>query len=145
METLKIELQVQNRTLKQIGRQGSVALYELYGPQGLLYGFEVVVIRIRRAEELFGRRYPERGSGAPLPNRPLAALNLEGARSAPSIPITWSCAQGKCVPVSASALALEEGDRPPGFKDPRANRLESLKGELHSPSASRRLQRSSCP
>jgi hypothetical protein len=60
METLKTELQVQNRTLKQIKRQGSVALYELYGPQGQLYGFEVVVVRIRRAEELFGRRYPER-------------------------------------------------------------------------------------
>jgi hypothetical protein len=55
-----LELQVQNRTLKQIKRQGSVALYELYGPRVQLYGFEVVVIRVRRAEELFGRWYPER-------------------------------------------------------------------------------------
>jgi hypothetical protein len=60
LETLKTESHVQNRTLKQIKRQGSVALYELYGPRGQLYGFEVVVIRVRRTEELFGRWYPER-------------------------------------------------------------------------------------
>jgi hypothetical protein len=60
METLKTELHVQDRTLKQIKHQGSVALYELHGPQGILYGLEVIVIRIRRAEELFGRSYPQR-------------------------------------------------------------------------------------
>ena len=60
METLKTEVQVQNLPLKQIKRRGSVALYELSGPRGVHYGFEVVVIRIRRAEELFGRCYPER-------------------------------------------------------------------------------------
>jgi hypothetical protein len=60
MERLATELKVQNRTLKQIRRYGQVALYELYGPHGSLYGFELIVVKIRKAEESFGNFYPQR-------------------------------------------------------------------------------------
>lgn len=60
MTPLGTELRVQNRTLKQIKRQGQAALYELYGAQGMLYGFELIIIRVRKAEEAFGKSYPER-------------------------------------------------------------------------------------
>src|SRR6267378_2132639 len=60
MELLETELKVQNRTLKQIKRQGRVALYELYGANGMLYGFEVVFIKIAKARNVFGKDYPER-------------------------------------------------------------------------------------
>jgi hypothetical protein len=60
MELLASELKVQNRTLRQLERDGRVALYALYGANGLLYGFEVVLIRVRKAGEVFGKAYPER-------------------------------------------------------------------------------------
>lgn len=60
MQMLPTELKVQNRTLKQIKRQGKVALYELYGANEMLYGFEVIVVKIRKAEHSFGKDYPER-------------------------------------------------------------------------------------
>jgi hypothetical protein len=60
MQTLDAEFKVQNRSLKQIRRSGMVALYELYGANKLLYGYEVVIIRRRPAEEAFGKAYPER-------------------------------------------------------------------------------------
>jgi hypothetical protein len=65
VEQLATEFKAQNRTLKQIKRNGMVALYELYGAQGLLYGFEVAVIRVRKAHEAFGRQFPEM-EGYPL-------------------------------------------------------------------------------
>ena len=40
--------------------QGSVALYELYGPQCFLYGYEVIVIRFRKEREAIGKLFPER-------------------------------------------------------------------------------------
>jgi hypothetical protein len=60
MQPLAETLKVQNRTLQQVKRQGCVALYELYGPNGMLYGFEVVVAKVRPAEEILGRFYSER-------------------------------------------------------------------------------------
>jgi hypothetical protein len=60
MEKLATEFKVQNRTLKQIKRTDRVAIYELYGANGMLYGFEVVIIKIHPAEEIRGRIYPER-------------------------------------------------------------------------------------
>jgi hypothetical protein len=59
MEKLATEFKVQNRTLKQIKRKGDVALYELYGANGMLYGFELIIIKIRKAREAFGKFYPE--------------------------------------------------------------------------------------
>lgn len=59
MQALSPELKVQNRTMKLLKRRGRVALYSVYGPQGLLYGYEVVVIRIRKEHEAFGKYFPE--------------------------------------------------------------------------------------
>jgi hypothetical protein len=60
MTRLDTELKYQGRTLKQIKRQGRIALYELYGANGLLYGYELIVIKIAPEEEIFGKTYPER-------------------------------------------------------------------------------------
>ena len=60
MKRLATELTVQNRSLRQIKREGRVALYELYGANGMLYDFEVVRIKIHPAEVINGRTYPER-------------------------------------------------------------------------------------
>jgi hypothetical protein len=59
MQTLETEFKVQDRTLRQLKRIGHAAIYELFGPTGLLYGYEVVVIRIRKEHEAFGRHFPE--------------------------------------------------------------------------------------
>ena len=60
MQMLETELRVQNRTLKQIRRQGIVALYEIYGSQGLLCGFELIIVKIHPPQKIMGRFYPER-------------------------------------------------------------------------------------
>ena len=60
MKELEFEIKVQNRTLKQIKRQGRAALYALYGPGNELYGFEVILIKVHPAEIIQGRPYPER-------------------------------------------------------------------------------------
>jgi hypothetical protein len=60
MVTLEKEMNFQGRALRQIKRIGMIAVYEVYGLRRVLYGFEVIVIRVRQAEEAFGRAYPER-------------------------------------------------------------------------------------
>jgi hypothetical protein len=60
MRPLETELIFQGRTLRQIKRTGMVAIYELRNEGEMLRGYEVIVIRIRRPEEAFGRFYPER-------------------------------------------------------------------------------------
>src|SRR5258705_7469486 len=57
--SLASEFKVQSRTLKQIKRQGQVAIYELYGAQGMLIGYEVAVIRVEKARGIFGKQYPD--------------------------------------------------------------------------------------
>jgi hypothetical protein len=59
MQVLALELRVQNRTLRQVKRDGSIAIYELRNSGGLLLGYEVVVIRIRKAHEAFGKQFPD--------------------------------------------------------------------------------------
>jgi hypothetical protein len=59
MQLLSPELKVQNRTLKLLKRQGRVALYSLYGPQGLLYGYEVAIVQLVKERDVFGSHYPE--------------------------------------------------------------------------------------
>ena len=66
MEALETKLRVQNRTLKQIKRQGRVALYALYGA-GNEYGYEVILIKVHPAQII---------SRAPLS----AARRLSGKR-----------------------------------------------------------------
>jgi hypothetical protein len=60
MRTLEKELRVQGRTLKQLKREGMVALYALHGGSGLLYGYELVQVQVRLAEKILGRSFPER-------------------------------------------------------------------------------------
>ena len=62
MKTLETELRSGNRTLRQIKRQGMVALYELWNADALLIGYEVHVIQIREAEMVYGYAYPQRES-----------------------------------------------------------------------------------
>jgi hypothetical protein len=50
----------QGRTLRQLKRIGMVAIYELRNQGELLYGYEVVRIKVSPAEEMFGKSYPER-------------------------------------------------------------------------------------
>lgn len=59
-EMLATILSIQNRTLTQIRRNGRIALYGLCGANGLLYGYELIIIKTRKAEEVFGKGYPIR-------------------------------------------------------------------------------------
>ena len=60
MELLETELTYQGRILRQLKRQGQVAIYDVRNAGNLLYGYEVIIIKIAPAEEKFGRQYPER-------------------------------------------------------------------------------------
>jgi hypothetical protein len=51
-------IEVQGRALKQLQRSDRAALYELRGSQGYLYGYEVIVIKVRPAEQIFTKFYP---------------------------------------------------------------------------------------
>lgn len=55
MELLETELTYQGRILRQLKRQGQVALYQMESP----YGYEVVVIRVEKGREKFGKFYPD--------------------------------------------------------------------------------------
>jgi hypothetical protein len=48
------------RKLKQLQRSDTVAIYELIGYQGLRYGFEVIRIKAKKKEIVFGTEQPER-------------------------------------------------------------------------------------
>src|SRR5208282_4503374 len=60
MEPLETTLKVQGRTLRQLRRVGMIAIYELRNPGQLLLGYEVIRIRVKPAQEVFGRQYLER-------------------------------------------------------------------------------------
>ena len=62
MKLLETVIRVQDRTLKLFKRDGQIAMYEVYGPQGLLFGYEVVVVQILPEAEIFGRSHPLRES-----------------------------------------------------------------------------------
>jgi hypothetical protein len=57
-------------------------------------------------------RSPQAQSPLHLGHRQARPLQVPGARSAPSSPITWSCAQEKCAPVSASAISRSIQKKP---------------------------------
>jgi hypothetical protein len=48
------------RKLKQLQRSDTVAIYELIGSQGLRYGFEVIRIKVRKEQIVFGTQQPVR-------------------------------------------------------------------------------------
>jgi hypothetical protein len=54
MKKLETEIKVQNRILKQLKRERDVAIYELFGANGMLYGYEVIIIKVRKDREAFG-------------------------------------------------------------------------------------------
>ena|ERR1700757_3417110 len=60
MQTLETEFEYQGRTLRQLARVGRVAIYEVRNAAEILYGYEVIVIKVAPAEEKFDRQYPER-------------------------------------------------------------------------------------
>ena len=60
MRELEKEFGFQGRTLRQMKREGRVCVYELLGRGGVLYGYEVVIIKIAPAVEIKGELYPER-------------------------------------------------------------------------------------
>jgi hypothetical protein len=60
MKTLETELTHQGRTLRQLKRDGWVAIYEVIGRNLLTYGYEVIIIKVAPAAEIYGRLYPER-------------------------------------------------------------------------------------
>jgi hypothetical protein len=60
IEPLATVLKARGRILRQIERQGLVALYDVRAPGDRLYGYEVIRIKIKPPAEAFGRLYPER-------------------------------------------------------------------------------------
>lgn len=60
MQPLATDLKSQNRTLRQLKRTGLVAIYDVRNEGEMLYGFEVIKIKVAPASEVFGRQYPER-------------------------------------------------------------------------------------
>ncbi len=60
MKPIETEISYQGRTLKQLRREGMVALYEVLSPGNVSYGYEVIIIKVAPAREIFGKQYPER-------------------------------------------------------------------------------------
>ena len=60
MKTLKTEFKYQGRTLRQLKREGAVAVYDVRNAGNTLYGFEVILVKVAPAETIMGREYPER-------------------------------------------------------------------------------------
>src|SRR5438552_212361 len=60
MESLATELTYQGRTLRQLKRIGMIAIYDVRNKGNLLYGYEVIIIKIAPAAEIYGKSYPER-------------------------------------------------------------------------------------
>jgi hypothetical protein len=60
VETLAAEFSWQGRRYRQLKRVGMVALYEIFGADNNVFGFEVVWIRVHSAGERFGKWYEKR-------------------------------------------------------------------------------------
>ena len=60
MKTLPTAFTHHGRTLKQLQRSATVAIYELIGSQGLTYGYEVIRIKIKPEQLVFEKLVPER-------------------------------------------------------------------------------------
>src|ERR1700733_9926179 len=60
MKPLSTHLSHGGRKLKQVQRSATVAIYELFSSQGLSYGFEVIRIKIKKEQLVFGTVQPER-------------------------------------------------------------------------------------
>lgn len=60
MKPLDTEITHDGRTLRQLKRTAKVAIYQLTGERNLIYGYEVITIRVQKERERFGRILPER-------------------------------------------------------------------------------------
>ena len=60
MKRLELQIEYQGRTLRQLKRIGTVAIYEVRNKAETLYGYEVAMIKVTPAGEKFGKLYPER-------------------------------------------------------------------------------------
>jgi len=60
MKPLPKEIPYQGRVLKQILREGTVAIYEVIARGNVSYGYEVIWIKFAPEEEKFGKLYPNR-------------------------------------------------------------------------------------
>jgi hypothetical protein len=60
MRTLATVVRYQGRALRQLKRVGSVAIYDVRNAGNMLYGYEVIIIKVAPREEVFGKEYPER-------------------------------------------------------------------------------------
>ena len=60
MKLLSTEITHDGRTLRQLKRTAKTAIYELRGESGLLSGYEVIRITVRKARECFGKPVTER-------------------------------------------------------------------------------------
>jgi hypothetical protein len=59
MKPISTEFTHYGRTLRQLERTANVAIYELIGAQGLLYGYEIIRIREQKQREVFGQMREE--------------------------------------------------------------------------------------
>jgi hypothetical protein len=82
---------------------------------------------------------PNLPSRSPHPQSPVhpghrqaRPLQVPGARSAPSSPITWSCAQEKCVPVSALAISPSNQKKPARWNAAYHERIHLRPIQSHS-------------
>jgi hypothetical protein len=60
MRALKSVISHDGRTLTQLERSATVAIYELIGSQGTTYGYEVIRIKVKPEQAVFGKLQPER-------------------------------------------------------------------------------------
>lgn len=60
MEAPKKELKFRGRTLRQLKRTGMIAIYDVRNAGQMLYGYEVIRIKVKPSGEVFVKSYPER-------------------------------------------------------------------------------------
>jgi hypothetical protein len=60
MRLLDINIGHDGRQLHQLQRRGNVAIYELRGEYGLLFGYEIIRIRVQKEREIYGNITVER-------------------------------------------------------------------------------------
>ena len=60
MRALETTIKRSGRVYKQLERADTAAAYEVYGAHDSLIGYELIVVKIKPAEHLFGQDYPER-------------------------------------------------------------------------------------
>jgi hypothetical protein len=60
VKAIEKKLKYQWRNLRQLKRTGMIAIYDVRSRGEMLYGYEVVQIKVIPAGEIYGKAYPER-------------------------------------------------------------------------------------